>query len=88
MAGVHVFQAVQHPELDKLGPVTIHDFLQKRARYLRLVSQRADGVNVTPITVVCYELLRMRTLSISYAKDFRMISCGEVEYDRSSQRND
>jgi hypothetical protein len=34
--------------------VTIRDFLKKRARYLRLVAQnnKADGVNVTPITVV------------------------------------
>jgi hypothetical protein len=48
------FQAVQHPELDTLGLVAIRDFLKKRARYLRLVAQnnKADGVNVTPITVV------------------------------------
>jgi hypothetical protein len=54
MAGTHMFQAVQHPELDTLGLVAIHDFLKKRARYLRLVAQnnKADGVNVTPITVV------------------------------------
>jgi hypothetical protein len=34
--------------------VAIRDFLKKRARYLRLVTQniKADGVNVTPITVV------------------------------------
>jgi hypothetical protein len=34
--------------------VAIRDFLKKRARYLRLVAQnnKADGVNVTPITVV------------------------------------
>jgi hypothetical protein len=49
-----MFQAVQHPELDTLGQVAIRDFLKKRARYLRLVAQnnKADGVNVTPITVV------------------------------------
>jgi hypothetical protein len=54
MAGAHVFQAVQHPELDTLGLVAICDFLKKRARYLRLVAQSnmEDGVNVTPITVV------------------------------------
>jgi hypothetical protein len=54
MAGAHMFQAVQHPELDTLGLVAIRDFLKKRARYLRLVAQnnKADGVNVTPITVV------------------------------------
>jgi hypothetical protein len=54
MAGAPMFQAVQHPELDTLGPVAIRDFLKKRARYLRLVAQNneADGVNVTPITVV------------------------------------
>jgi hypothetical protein len=54
MAGAPMFQAVQHPELDTLGIVAIRDFLKKRARYLRLVAQnnKADGVNVTPITVV------------------------------------
>jgi hypothetical protein len=54
MAGAHMFQAVQHPELDTLGLVAIRDFLKRRARYLRLVAQnnKADGVNVTPITVV------------------------------------
>jgi hypothetical protein len=54
MAGAHMFQAAQHPELDKLGLVAIRNFLKKRARYLRLVAQnnKADGVSVTPITVV------------------------------------
>jgi hypothetical protein len=54
MAGAPMFQAVQHPELDTLGQVAIRDFLKKRARYLRLVAQnnKADGINVTPITVV------------------------------------
>jgi hypothetical protein len=54
MAGAPMFQAVQHPELDTLGQVAIRDFLKKQARYLRLVAQnnKADGVNVTPITVV------------------------------------
>jgi hypothetical protein len=54
MAGAHMFQAVQHPELDLLCLVAIRDFLKKRARYLRLVAQnnKADGVNVTPIIVV------------------------------------
>jgi hypothetical protein len=54
MAGAPMFQAVQHPKLDTLGLVAIRDFLKKRARCLRLVAQnnKADGVNVTPITVV------------------------------------
>jgi hypothetical protein len=39
MAGAHVFQAVQHPELDTLGLVAIREFLKKRERYLRLVAQ-------------------------------------------------
>jgi hypothetical protein len=54
MAGALMFQAVQHPELDTLVLVAIRDFLKKRARYLRLVAQnnKADGVKVTPITVV------------------------------------
>jgi hypothetical protein len=54
MAGAHIFQAVQHPELDKLGLMAIRDFLKKRARYLRLVAQnnKSYGVKVTPITVV------------------------------------
>jgi hypothetical protein len=46
-----------------LDLVAIRDFLKKRARYLRLVAQnnKANGVNVTPITVVASidpELLR------------------------------
>jgi hypothetical protein len=54
MARAHIFQAVQHPELDTFGQLAIRDFLKKRARYLQLVAQnsKADGVNVTPITVV------------------------------------
>jgi hypothetical protein len=54
MAGAPMFQAVQHPELDTLGQVATRDFLKKRARYLRLVEEnnKADGVKVTPITVV------------------------------------
>jgi hypothetical protein len=54
MAGAHMFQVVQHPERDTLGLVAIRDFLKKGARYLRLVAHniKADGVNVTPITVV------------------------------------
>jgi hypothetical protein len=54
MAGAHMFQAVQHPELNTLALVAIRDFLKKRARYLRLVAQnnKADGVNVTPIIVM------------------------------------
>jgi hypothetical protein len=54
MAGAHMFQAVQQPDLDTLGLVAIRDFLRKRARYLRVVAQnnKADGINITPITVV------------------------------------
>jgi hypothetical protein len=54
IAGAHISQAVQHSELNMLGLVAIRDFLKRRARFLRLVTQnnRADGVNVTPITVV------------------------------------
>jgi hypothetical protein len=54
MAGAHMFQAVQDPELDTLGLAAIRDSLTKLARYLRLVAQnnKADGLNVTPITVV------------------------------------
>jgi hypothetical protein len=54
MAGASMFQAVQNPKLDTLGQVAIRDFLKKRARHLRLVAQnnKADGVNLTPITVV------------------------------------
>jgi hypothetical protein len=32
----------------------------------------------------CYALLRMRTLSISYAEGFHVISSRKVEYDKSS----
>jgi hypothetical protein len=54
MAGAHKFQAVQHPELDTLFLVDIHDVLKKRACYLRPVAQnnKADRVKVTPITFV------------------------------------
>jgi hypothetical protein len=54
MAGAHMFQAVQNPELDTFCLVAIRDFLKKRARYLRIVAQnnKADGVSVTPINVV------------------------------------
>jgi hypothetical protein len=54
IAGVPMFQAVQHPELDTLVLVAIRDFLKRRARNLWLVAQknRAEDVNVTPITVV------------------------------------
>jgi hypothetical protein len=54
MTGAPMFQAVQHPKLDTLGLVAIRDFLKKRARSLRIVAlnNKADGVNVTPITVV------------------------------------
>jgi hypothetical protein len=50
MAGAHMFQAVQHPELDKLGLVAIRDFLKKQARCLRLVAQnnKAGGVFCRP----------------------------------------
>jgi hypothetical protein len=37
MAGAHMFQEGQHPELDTLGLVAIRDFLKNRARYLRIV---------------------------------------------------
>jgi hypothetical protein len=49
----HVY-AVHHWEHDALGLVAISDFLKKLARYLLLVAQnyKANGVNVTPITVV------------------------------------
>jgi hypothetical protein len=54
MAGAHMFQAEQHSELDTLGLVAISDFLKKQARYRQLVAQnnKADGVNVPPITVM------------------------------------
>jgi hypothetical protein len=54
MAGAHMFQAVQHLELDMLGLMAIRDFVKKQACCLRLVTQnnKADGVNVVPITVV------------------------------------
>jgi hypothetical protein len=54
MPGEHVFQAVQHPELDMLGLVAIRNFLKKRARNLRLVAQnnKAGWVNVTSIALV------------------------------------
>jgi hypothetical protein len=35
-------------------------------------------------TGTCYALQRMRTLSISYAEGFHVISCWKIEYDKSS----
>jgi hypothetical protein len=54
MASAHMLQAIRGLELDTLGLLAIRDFLRKRACYLWLVAQNntADGVNVTPITVV------------------------------------
>jgi hypothetical protein len=54
MAGTHLFQLVAHPELSKLWQVAIRDFLKMRARYLLLVKEnnKAEGVNITPTTVV------------------------------------
>jgi hypothetical protein len=54
MAGAHMLQTIQHPELDTLSLVAFRDFLRKRARYLRLVvhNNKAEGVNVTRITLV------------------------------------
>jgi hypothetical protein len=53
-AGAPMFQAVQYPEHNTLGLVAIRNFLKKRARFLWLEAQnnKADGVNVTSITVV------------------------------------
>jgi hypothetical protein len=39
MAGAHLFQTVQHPEIDTLGLVAIHDFLKKQTHDLLLVAQ-------------------------------------------------
>jgi hypothetical protein len=54
MAGAHMSQAVQHPELYTLGLVAINDHPKKRARYLKVLApnSNSDGVNVTPITAV------------------------------------
>jgi hypothetical protein len=54
MAGAPMFQAVQHRSSTRSASWLFAIFLKKRARYLRLVAQnnKADGVNVTPITVV------------------------------------
>jgi hypothetical protein len=83
MTGAHMFQAVQHPELDRLGLVAVCNFLKKRARYLRLVAQNnnADGVNVTSIIVVaqidpellenCDRIIAPRQPQMAYAIGFR-----------------
>jgi hypothetical protein len=34
-------------------------------------------------TVLCYALLRMRPLSISWAECSVVISCGKIDYDKS-----
>jgi hypothetical protein len=96
MAGAHMFQAVQPSELDTLGLVAIRDFLKKRARYLRLVAQNntADGVNVTPITVVASidpELMENRidmeeidAESVEYCTDESLMELLESTQERDS----
>jgi hypothetical protein len=95
MAGAHMFQAVQHPELDALGLVAIRDFLKKRARYLRLVAQnnKADGVNVTPITVVAFidpklleNLIDMEKIDADTVDDYTDESV--MEFLESTQERD
>jgi hypothetical protein len=95
MAGAHMFQAVQHPELDALGLVAIRNFLKKRARHLRLVAQsnEADGVNVTPITVVASidpELLEnLIDMDKNYADSVHdCIDESVMEYLESTQERD
>jgi hypothetical protein len=92
MAGAHMFQAIQHPELDTLGLVAIRDFLKKRARYLRLLAQnnKADGVNVTPITVMAWidpelleNLIDMETIDAESVDDCTEESV--MEYLESTQ---
>jgi hypothetical protein len=94
MASAHMFQAVQHPELDTLGLVAIRDYM-KRARYLRLVAQNneADAVNVTPITVVASidpELLEnqknMEEIDAESVED--CIDESVMEYLESTQERD
>jgi hypothetical protein len=96
MNSAHMFQAVQHPELDTLGLVAIRDFLKKLARYLRLVAQNneADGMNVTQITVVASidpELLEnpidMENVdadSVDDCTDESVMECLEFTQDRDA----
>jgi hypothetical protein len=95
MAGAHMFQAVQHPKLYMLGLVAISDFLNKRARYLRLVAQNneADAVNVTPITVVVSidpellgDLIAIEKIDADSVDDCRDESV--MEYLESTQERD
>jgi hypothetical protein len=43
---------------------------------------RCCGVVILPVH--CYALPRMRPQSMSYAEGFLVISCGKVEYEKSS----
>jgi hypothetical protein len=43
-----------------------------------------DAISLRCLMGKCYALLRMRTLSISYAEGLRVISCRKVECDKSS----
>jgi hypothetical protein len=95
IAGAHMFQAVLHSEIDKLGLVAIRDFLKKRARYLQLVAQKnvADGVNVTSITVVASidpELLENR-IDMEMIDAVSVDDCEDeivMEYLESTQERD
>jgi hypothetical protein len=73
--------------------VAIRDFLKKRARYLRLVAQnnKADGVNVTPITVVASidpefleNLIYMEEFDVELVDDWTDESI--MEYLKSTQK--
>jgi hypothetical protein len=77
MAGVHMFQAVQHLEFEMLGLVAIRDYLKKRARFLRLVAQntKANSVNFTPIAVVAsFESMLLKNLI-----DMQVIDAESIE---------
>jgi hypothetical protein len=47
-----------------------------------------DAFSLRVLMGKCYALLRMRTLSISFAEGFLVISCGNVEYDKSVKLSD
>jgi hypothetical protein len=47
-----------------------------------------DAISLRVLIGKCYALLRMKTLSISCAEGFVVISCGKVDYDKSGWRDD
>jgi hypothetical protein len=77
--------------------VQLRFFLHRRTRhapfsaYMQTIKSKTSGLYMTDLNLAterCYELLKMRPLSISCAEGCVVISCGKVDYDKSGWRDD